>query len=427
MRTKLLFVFLSIAIISLPLLFTSLPPGKEWIPYIVTGLALVLLLYLLQSVIMPHQVVMRGIELIAAQDFNNRLIRTGEHESDRIVCLFNNMIDRLRNERLNNMERENFLHLLIEASPMGVVMLDFDEKVKMVNDAFLRITGISSREELTGSFIEDSKNGLVRAMLQVPLEQNNVIRDGDVRMYRCYHLSFLQMGFRREFFLLETLTEEVMRAERAAYEKVIRTISHEVNNTMGGVRSVLEILLDYADEDELTKVLKSCDNRCDRLCGFVNAYADVVRIPDAVKMKADINAELDRLIPFMNMSVGENIKVQFDQHDDPLWVNMDCEMMEQVWVNIVKNAAESIGEREGHIWITTYEDFGKKIVEISNDGDPIPEDVSRQLFSPFFTTKKEGRGVGLTLTAEILNRHDAYFRLFTDTEGITRFRIEFLS
>ncbi|MDE6226738.1 MAG: hypothetical protein K2M63_04405 [Muribaculaceae bacterium] len=89
-------------------------------------LALLLMLIFYRMTVLPGRVVTRGFELLEAQDFNNRLVKVGERNADRMVRLFNSMIDRLRNERLRNMEQENFLHLLVDASPMGVLMLDLD-------------------------------------------------------------------------------------------------------------------------------------------------------------------------------------------------------------------------------------------------------------------------------------------------------------
>ena len=98
--------------------------------------------------------------------------------------------------------------------------------------------------------------------------------------------------------------------------------------------------------------------------------------------------------------------------------------MQQVIVNVVKNAVESISG-EGFVEISTGEKDGGIWMEISNNGSPISEEVSRKLFSPFFTTKKEGRGLGLTLIGEILKRHKARFSLRTGYDSITRFHIDF--
>lgn len=407
-----------------------LPREYMIIAYISMGVESLLLLLLFTSVLKPAQTVRHGMDLIAAQDFNNRLVKVGEPETDRIVKLFNTMIDKLRNERLNNMERESFLQLLIEASPMGVVMLDFDGKISLVNQSFLKITGIQSEESVVGREIATLPSDLARRMGEVPLGVREVIRRGDVRCYRCYHLSFVQSGFQRHFYLLESLTEEVMKAERGAYEKVIRIISHEVNNTMGGVKSVLDMLHDLTDSDEVAEVIESCDNRCDQMTRFISSYADVVRVPEPVKEANDLNSVVEDMVPFLHGMMPPGVKLDYASSDTPLMVAVDVALIQQVIVNIVKNAIESIPtgsdpSREGHVGILTYKREGRSVLEINNNGEPISDAVAAQLFSPFFTTKREGRGIGLTLINEILNRHGALYSLKTYPDGLTRFVIQF--
>lgn len=420
-----LFGLIIVSLCAIPVLFRFLPEDLSWICYAVSGFEALLLLLLLRSVLIPAQTVRYGMDLIAAQDFNNRLVKVGEPEADRIVRLFNTMIDKLRNERLLNMERESFLQLLIEASPMGVVMLDFDGKIKMVNPSFLKITGLSANETVTGQEISSLPSELARLMETVPLGVSSVIRRGDIRRYRCYHLSFVQSGFNRHFYLLESLTEEVMKAERAAYEKVIRIISHEVNNTMGGVRSVLDMLHDLSDED-VREVIESCDNRCDQLTRFISSYADVVKVPEPVRSDMDLNDIAEDMLPFLQGMTPPGISLSFKGSGECLPVSVDLSLFQQVIVNIVKNAVESVVPHGmGHIEITAVKHAGRSCLEIANDGERISDEVSEQLFSPFFTTKREGRGIGLTLISEILNRHGASYSLKTGKDGITRFTILF--
>lgn len=426
MKSRYLFIGIFLCIIGIIAVLQYAPEKLLWLIYVEATLAIVFLLLMWRSVLMPAQTVVKGMELIKAQDFNNRLRHVHEVESDKIVDLFNQMIDKLRNERLYNREQDGFLKLLIEASPMGVVMLDFDGKVAMMNNSFLRITGIGSMEAGIGRQVADLPSGLAKKMTEVPLGENMTIRHGDVKTYRCYHLSFIQMGFPRHFYLLESLTEEVMKAERAAYEKVIRIISHEVNNTMGGVRSVLETLHDIIAEEELREVIDSCDDRCNQMCNFISSYADVVRVPEPVMRQENLTKEVRKMLPFLQEMTPERIDLRFVPEDEDITVNMDLALMQQVVVNVVKNAVESI-KGEGFIKIKTYMANSGNVLEIANNGEPISEEVSRNLFSPFFTTKKEGCGLGLTLISEILNRHKTRFSLTTDADGLTRFRIHWLS
>lgn len=423
MGSKFFFTILAVCILAAAALLFFLEPAKVWWAYVPLAVALVALVLLLRSVVMPSTVAVRGVELISAQDLNNRLAPVGEHSADKIVKMFNALIDKLREERLHNIEQDSFLSRLIEESPMGVMILNFDDKVTLVNGSMLRYLGMSSEHDALGHAFGDMTSDMAAKMAEVPLGESVILRRGDVRRYRCYHLSFIQTGFRRRFYLLESLTEEVMKAEKEAYEKVIRIISHEVNNTMGGVKSVLGMLHDSSDDNDVREVIQSCDDRCAMMCSFISAYADVVRVPEPVLSNVDLAEVLGAMLPFLRNMAGSDIEIGSSFDDDELTVDIDTTLIQQVVVNIVKNAVESI-DGHGHIYISARRDGRNVRLEIANDGQPITEEVAQKLFSPFFTTKKEGRGLGLTLIGEILRRHNAAFSL-TTPDALTRFRISF--
>lgn len=424
MGTRVFFFLLALCLLlAAGLLFWLPDPQIRWasLPLLPAAVALI---FLYRRVVMPSVAVARGLELIAVQDFNNFLTPVGERNADEVANLFNEIIMKLRDERLHNLERESFLNLLIEASPMGVLLLDFDGNISMANKAFLTIAGVASGPAVTGRKIADLPSDLSEGMLRIPLGESGELCRGDAMKWRCYHLSFVQTGFKRHFYLLESLTEEVMAAERKAYENIIRTLSHEVNNTIGGVKSVLDLMYEYSDETDVKEVIESCNDRCDKMCAFISAYADVVRIPEPVLRTVDLGAEASRLLPFLQGVAGAGIDVRLKAPVPGVQAQLDMALMQQVMVNIVKNAAESI-PGSGFIEIFAGHANHKAVLEISNNGAPISEETSRQLFTPFFTTKREGRGLGLTLIAEILRKHGASFRLYTDQGGITRFRVHF--
>lgn len=375
------------------------------------------------SIVRPAKAAQRGMDILAAQDFNTRLRPVGERNANRVVRLFNTMIDRLREERLKNLEQESLLALLIEASPMGVAILDFDGRLSLLNDAFLRFSGSKDDSRFKGRRPEEWLGMLAVHLCRLSQGESAVVNTGDTMRYRCYRLSFIRRGFPVEFFLVESLTEEVREAERSAYEKVIRILSHEVNNTLCGVRSVLGLLADSSSEDDLREAARSCDDRCERLSGFVTSYADVVRLPKPVLKRMDLGEEMSKTIPFLRMILPERVELIAEIPDTPVIIEADMSQLQQAVVNIVKNAGDSIRE-EGYVRLTVSAE-PVATLEIINNGEGISEEVAANMFRPFYTNKPHGRGIGLTLTSEILTRHHARFRLYTSDDGLTRFRIEF--
>lgn len=177
-----------------------------------------------------------GMELLREQDFSSRLSKVGQYEADRIVNVFNRMMEQLKNERLRLREQNHFLDLLIQASPMGVVITTLNGEISQLNPMGLKMMGVRL-EEIMGKKIENIDSPLAEELANISKDQTAVVRLNDSNIYKCTHSSFIDRGFHHPFYLIEKMTDEVMRAEKKAYEKVIRMIAHEVNNTTAGITS----------------------------------------------------------------------------------------------------------------------------------------------------------------------------------------------
>lgn len=389
--------------------------------------ALLLLLVVAQYYIsMTHRrVVNRGFNLLASQEFNNRMVPIGQPQVDKVVYLFNTLIDKLREERLKNLEQESFLDKLIEVSPMGIAMLDYDGHISLMNPAFIRMTELTDPSSLMGKSVEHLPDEWARIITSIPEDSKKVVRQSNTLLFRIWNLHLIQRGFKRRFFLVEPLTEEVMKAEKNAYEKLIRTIAHEVNNTLGGVRSVFETLVETSESQEITDVLESCDRRCDKLSSFISSYVDLVKMPEPVLNNLELNASVRSLLPFLQRLCPPQTRLTFSPSGKCLLFQADMAMLEQVLINIVKNASEAIGDSPGEVVISTSAGGKKVNLTVANNGQPIPPEVAQQIFSPFFTTKPGGMGMGLMLISEILKKHKATFSLATGPDNITRFSISF--
>ncbi|MDE6410527.1 MAG: PAS domain-containing protein [Muribaculaceae bacterium] len=424
MNTRLVFLILLIAFAGTLLSSLLFKEYGIWLPLIFGIIGLLFLFLLYMRIVTSNHTVQIGMELLAAQDFNSRLRKVGERNADRVVRLFNTMIDHLREERLKNIEQESLLKLLLDASPMGVAIMDYDGHFSTCNRAFLKITSTGDITALKGKLPEEWPIELAAALTSLKVGKSKVVSLGNSMRYRCYHLNFMRRGFPVDFYLIESLTEEMRDAERSAYEKVIRILSHEVNNTMCGVSSVLNLISDSIAESDLKEAVESCDARCEQLCEFVTSYADVIRLPKPDLKEVDLCNEIHSMLPFLNMLIREDIELFTEIPENPLWIKGDSIQLQQVIINIFKNAVESISGK-GYVLIRAYNDKDGTALEIVNNGDPISEEVASNMFRPFYTNKPNGRGIGLTLTSEILTRHKANFRLFTDKDGLTRFKINF--
>ncbi|MCS3355767.1 ATP-binding protein [Bacteroides thetaiotaomicron] len=396
--------------------------------YIGEGLVLFILCYLpffYRKIVKPLNSIGSGMELLCEQDFSSRLSPVGQYEADRIVNVFNRMMEQLKNERLRLREQNNFLDLLIKASPMGVILTTLDEDLSELNPMAQKMLGVR-QEDVLGKKMNEIDSPLAAELANVPKGETATVRLNDSNIYRCTHSSFIDRGFQHPFFLIESLTDEVMKAEKKAYEKVIRMIAHEVNNTTAGITSTLDTVEQAlsAEEgmDDICDVMRVCIERCFSMSRFITRFADVVKIPEPTLTPVDLNDLAFTCKRFMEgMCADRNIKLRLEIDETLKEVKMDASLFEQVLVNIIKNAAESI-EKDGEIIVRT---LSPATIEVVDNGKGISKEVEAKLFSPFFSTKPNGQGIGLIFIREVLMRHGCTFSLRTYADGLTRFRILF--
>lgn len=398
--------------------------------FVMEGVIVVTAVYLFvfyRRIIKPLHIIGNGMELLKEQDFSSRLSRVGQKEADRIVDIFNKMMEQLKNERLYLREQNHFLDLLINASPMGVIMLNLDKQVYSVNPASYRILGVQSDTDVVGKRLSEIDSPLAAELDRMPQYESQTIRLNDANIYKCTHSTFIDRGFQHSFYLVETLTQEVFKAEKKAYEKVIRMIAHEVNNTTAGITSTLDTLesafSEMADMADICEVLRVSIERCYSMSHFITNFADVVRIPEPETREYELNTVVTSCKRFMEtVCRNRNIQISMELTEVSPVVQLDSSLFEHVLVNIIKNAAESI-DSDGRIYIRTS--CNPVCLEIADTGKGIDKATEAKLFSPFFSTKPNGQGIGLIFIREVLQKQNCTFSLRTYADGLTRFRIVF--
>lgn len=381
--------------------------GTLWIVGLCVALLLVTAL-LAQAVHSPLKAVQNGMYLLREQDFSSRLRPIGQADADMVVEVYNSVIDSMRAERLKNLEQNRFLSQVVDASPLGVAICDFDGRIVQTNRAWEKMQ--SPRLAKAIDSIADGTTGTVRV--------------ADSLIVRISRLWFMDKGFRRRFILVEKLTDEIIAAEKQMFNTIVRTIGHEVNNSLGSVMSVLESLEEMHAGDPLTAdAITSCSASCANLVGFVRGYADIVKLPAPVPEQVDLNEWLMRLRPALQALVtGRGITLEMNLGEGEAPSRIDPMLMERVLVNIVKNAAESIGdEKKGVITVslaavTEPDTPACHLLSVTDNGKGISPEASKKLFTPFFSTKNPDRGLGLMLVTDILRAHRSRFSLSTSAE-----------
>lgn len=393
-------------------------------------LSLICGIRLLQALFAPLDLIRTGTELIDESDFTCRFRALGQPEVDRLIQVYNKMIDHLREERVRLQEQHYFLDKVLRASPSGILTFDFDEKVALVNPAAERMLQ-SSTEVLIGKKLSEIQTPFTDALSHLKTGESRVIPFQGRGRVKCQISRFLDRGFPRSFILMEELTEELRQSEKAAYEKLIRLMSHEVNNSLGAAGSLLHSCLNYKgqlrDEDrkDFETAIQVAISRTDHLNAFMKSFAEVVRLPLPERRPCDVEQLLRDIAFLMSAEIQRRRIAWMWDIQAPLGlILMDKNQMEQVFLNVLKNAIEAIGEG-GNITVRVGKKGGRGFVAVEDTGCGIPPEVRSNLFTPFFSTKPNGQGIGLTLVQEILSRHGFDFSLDGNVGGPTQFTIYF--
>jgi two-component system nitrogen regulation sensor histidine kinase NtrY len=386
--------------------------------------------HLFRALFGPLELVRTGAQFIAERDFSSRLREVGQPELDALIAVYNLMIDSLREERLRAQEQHHFLEEVVRASPAGILTFDFDGRLTTVNPGAERLL-VRPGADLLGLRLEELPVPFVARVAGLLPGESAVLPLQGSRRVRWLKTSFLDHGFPRTLVVVEELTEELRRSERAAYEKIIRTLSHEVGNSIAAAASLVESSLHYrkqirpADRTDFETALSVANTRLRHLDAFVRGYAEVVRLPPSHRTPC----ELGRLVQGVSMLFrpeceerGIALAVDAGGGGEP--VLLDEHQMEQVLVNVLRNAIEAVG-KDGKVTVATDTAAGRPVLVVEDSGPGIPAEVQAALFTPFFSTKANGRGIGLTLAQEILTQHGFGFSLESRAGGPTRFTIRF--
>jgi two-component system, NtrC family, nitrogen regulation sensor histidine kinase NtrY len=376
------------------------------------------------------ELVKSGAQFISDSDFTARFNEAGHPELDQLIQVYNRMVDHLRDERVRLQEQNYFLDKVLTASPSGVVTLDFDGRISLVNPSALKMLGLP-RESLIGQKLGELPTPLAPALSELEVGEARVLPLQAGRRVKCRKAQFLDRGFARHFILIEELTEELRQTEKAAYERLIRLMSHEVNNSVGAANSLLHSCLHYAaqlsadDRPDFEHALGVVIARTDQLSALMKSFADVARLPPPRLESCDVRRLVEDVAVLLRAeSERRRVAWEWEVREQLEPIPMDPAQMEQVFVNVCKNALEAIGEG-GRIKVYVGRLSGRAFVTVEDSGGALTPEVREHLFTPFFTTKPGGQGIGLTLVREVLNNHRFDFALEGRPGEATRFTVYF--
>jgi nitrogen fixation/metabolism regulation signal transduction histidine kinase len=392
--------------VALSLLLDRLLPDSPWLVASVSLLVLLLLVLLmvrrqLQPMLSLFRALTGTVTSYRDSDFSFGLRWPRNDELGDLVAAHNALGDVLRDQRLGLVQRELLLDTMVQNTPVAMLLIADDGPIVYANLAARKLLNKGQRLEghTLAALLEHAAMPLRDAVQRGGDGLFSVGEDDDEEVYHLARRSFRLNGRPHELLLLRQLTVELRRQEVQTWKKVIRVISHELNNSLAPVASLAHSgaeLVRRGQHDKLPEIFTIIEERARHLEGFIRGYAHFAKLPaprvETVIWK-DFVARLNSQIAFVVDGALPDESAHFD-----------IPQMEQALLNLLKNAHES-GSPSGEVRLLVRRIASAVRIEVLDRGSGMNEAVLENALVPFYSTKRSGTGLGLALAREIAEAH----------------------
>lgn len=375
-------------------------------PYILLSIAIIIIVVLVVTVVVLWR---RNRNTIGKVTFLFNAIDNGDYafryaEDQKSNAMVNAALNRikeiLQHARDEQIEKEKYFELILDSVDTGVLVIDGERGIVLrCNRAALRLLG---REAVT--HVDQVKEQLKKFAVR---ETHTVLQQRRVRI-----IAFSDIG------------GELANQETDSWVRLIRVLTHEMMNTLTPVISLSEALLPKA-EGEQREGLEVIHRTSQDLIRFVENYRRFTHVPTPQPQLFYVKPFLERMAAQAQPLLGEGVTLNLDVEPADLLVYADESLLARVVSNLLKNAAEATTSGQ-HVRLHAFSDTDEAVViDVSDDGAPIPADIASHIFIPFFTTKAEGSGIGLSISRQIMRVSNGSLSLLPyHDDGITTFRLK---
>ena len=343
---------------------------------------------------------------------------------------FNKTLNRLRNifdkERHQIIEQEKYFGLMLDHVKTGIAVVEDDGRVAYSNNTALSLLGIATFGHIRQ----------LRTVSDSLYEAFHTISDGTEERASYYNesgkmtisLTASEATIGKDtvrIIAFNDISSEIAENEQQSWSKLIRVLTHEIMNTVTPISSLSETLLDFDGlSDDLKNGLSTISQSSKGLIKFVDSYRNLTRVAPPVKKAFYFRELVERVISLTReQAVMSGATCSYVEKSDDILLYADKGQITQIMINLVKNAIQADAK---NITITAHITLSEQtVISVANDGLPISRESQDEIFVPFFTTKQEGTGIGLSLSRQIMRLHNGSLTLTRSDENGTIFTLLF--
>ncbi|MCP4580701.1 MAG: GHKL domain-containing protein [candidate division Zixibacteria bacterium] len=359
---------------------------------------------------------------------------------------FKNVFDEFRRIRSEKEEQYHYLQTVVQHIGLGILAFDQNGEVDLINSAarqLLRVNHLKNINSLR-SFSEQFYDTLVQ--LKAGDKKLVKIENGaEPLKIAVYATKFRRLDRVITLVSMQNIESELAEQEMESWQKLIRVLTHEIMNSVTPIASLASTVsglitktgkteqgsiakFDIETIEDIHQAAATIEKRSRGLLGFIDAYRNLTRIPTPnfqIIMVSELFGWVEQLM--RNQLKEKNIKLEIEVEPQTLELAADRELIEQVIINMILNAIHALDNiPDAKIKLKSrLGDNGRTIILVSDNGIGIDEEVKEKIFLPFFTTKKEGAGIGLSLSRQIMRLHKGNITVLSEPGTSTTFSLIF--
>ncbi|WP_373551043.1 PAS domain-containing sensor histidine kinase [Haliscomenobacter sp.] len=390
-----------------------------------TALLIIMLLWrvvnLFNYVNITNRKLVRFLESVRYDDFSVRFAANQDDSTFRELSRqFNDVLDAFRQVRADKEASSQYLQTIVQHVNTGLLAFDESGRIELINNAALRLLGLYRLKTLKD--LQEDNPELQNLLQNLVSGESVLFQAAADRQLSISSTAIRMRGKLIKLVAIQNIQSELESKELEAWQNLTRVLRHEIMNSVTPIASLVSTMRDIVQQEmeepdpshaetwqDLNEALEVVENRTNGLMNFVNAYRTFTSIPKPNMDPVLVLPLVQRITSLFAPTLRDKgIRLTYDIQPDELEISMDQDQIEMVLINLIKNAVEILeGQANARIDIRSSLDqtTQRATLEVSDNGPGIEPDKLEQIFIPFYTTKEDGTGVGLSLSRQILQLH----------------------
>lgn len=354
---------------------------------------------------------------------------------------FNQVLEAFRKARSEKEEHWQYLNTVVQQVRTGILSFDPEGTVQLINAnarRFMGVTSIKNIEEL-----REKNPALLSALREVEPGKSTLYKSSQDVLLTIQASELRIRGSNMKLLTLQNIQSELQQQEIEAWQNLTRVLRHEIMNSITPISSLTSTLREILDHDmtrsnthyelreegadDLREGLTTIENRSKGLIKFIDAYREYTSLPQPKLKTVNVKAFIERVIQLMRPDIKKTpVTLNWSCESEYLTVQADEEMIEQVLINLVKNSWEALADTpDATITVKGYYSGVHVVIDVADNGPGIIQEAMNKVFVPFFTTKKTGSGIGLSLSRQIMQMHNGSLTVISVPGVKTTFSMRF--